>query len=308
MFFAKLLVRRVALLVALLAIVFVVVDLLPGDTARAVAGRNADPEQLALIRQRLGLDRPLPVRFWDWLSGVATGDFGSTARGQSINALLADKLPPTLLLGGIAFAVTVAASLLCGMWWAARPRGVAARVLQPATTMVVAVPEFVVAALLVLVFSLATGLLPAVTVADRSGYPASADMLVLPVLALAIPNIGWNTRVVHSAMLQAAGAPHVEHAVLDGLPRRDVLRRHMLPVALPTIVASYATTVGMLFGGALVVETIFNYPGLGAVLAGSVSDRDTSVVAAVVAVAGASIMCVLVLADAVRAWSVRGLR
>ncbi|MCP2291060.1 ABC transporter permease [Nocardia amikacinitolerans] len=306
--FARLLLRRVALLLALLAAVFVAVDLLPGNTARAVLGREATPEQVAAKERELGLDRPLVVRFLEWISGVATGDFGRTARGRSINELLADKFPPTLLLGGIALTVTVVASLLLGAWWATRSRGVAARVLQPGSTVAAAVPEFVLATLLIMVFSLATGWLPAVTITGRSGFPVSADMLVLPVLALAIPQIGWNTRVVRAALADAARAPHVESAVLDGLSTPHVLTRYLVPFAAPTIVASFATTVGMLLGGALVVETIFNYPGLGAVLAGSVADRDTSVVAAVVALSGVVIMLMLAVADGIRAWSLRGRR
>lgn len=313
--FARLLVRRIALLIALLATVFVVVDLLPGNTARAVLGRDATPDRIAAKERELGLDRPLPERFWDWISGVLTGDFGHTARGRPINELLADKFPPTLLLGGLALTLTVVASLLLGMWWVARQRVApsttvirrgAVRLLQPATTVAAAIPEFVVATLLILVFALAAGWLPAVTITDRSGFPASPDMLVLPVLALAIPQIGWNTRVVRAAMVDAAQAPHVESAVLDGISTRTVLLRHVLPFALPTIVASFATTVGMVLGGSLVVETIFNYPGLGAVLAGSVADRDVSVVASVVALSGVVIMCVLAVADGFRAWSLRG--
>ncbi|WP_225725327.1 MULTISPECIES: ABC transporter permease [unclassified Nocardia] len=305
---ARLLIRRIGLLIALLATVFVAVELLPGNTARAVLGRDATPEQLAAKRHELGLDRPLPQRFWHWISGVATGDFGRTARGMPINQLLADKFPPTLLLGGLAILLTVVISLALGSWWAMRGGSVLTRVLQPATTMAVAVPEFVVATLLILVFALGLGWLPAVTITGRSGFPAGADMVVLPVLALALPQIGWNTRVVRAAIADAARAPHVESAVLDGLSTRTVLLRHLLPFALPTIVASFATTVGMVLGGSLVVETIFNYPGLGAVLAGSVADRDVSVIAAVVALSGTVIMCMLALADAVRAWSLRGSR
>lgn len=306
--FARLLLRRVILLVTLLACVFVAVDLLPGSTARAVLGREAAPEQIAAKERELGLDRPLAVRFWHWISGVTTGDFGRTARGRPVNDLLVEKFPPTLLLGGLALAVTVLASLALGAWWAARPGSVAARVLQPTTTTAVAVPEFVIATVLILVFALALGWLPAVTITGRSGMPAGPEMLVLPVFALALPQIGWNTRVVRAALSDAALAPHVESAVLDGLPSRTVLVRHVLPFALPTIVASFATTVGMLLGGALVVETVFNYPGLGAVLAGSVADRDTSVVAAVVALSGVVIMVVLAVADGIRTWSLRGRR
>ncbi|WP_280479873.1 ABC transporter permease, partial [Nocardia cyriacigeorgica] len=203
-------------------------------------------------------------------------------------------------------AVPSAAARARGGGWSSRRGGVRGRVFNPTTTTAVAVPEFVVATLLILVFSLALGWLPAVTITGRSGFPASVDMLVLPVLALAIPQIGWNARVVRAALADASRLPHVETAVLDGLPERAVLARHVLPFALPTIVASFATTVGMLLGGALVVETIFNYPGLGALLAASVADRDTALMAAVVALTGVVIMVMLAAADAVRAWSLRG--
>lgn len=305
---AALLARRAGLLIALLALVFVVVDLLPGNAARAVLGRDAAPELVAAKEHELGLDRPLLVRFADWFSGLPTGDLGTTARGVPVSDLLADRFPQTLLLASLAFAVTVLVALACGMWWAVRPRSLGARLLRPGSAFVIAVPEFVVATVLVLVFSLWLDLLPAVTFTDRSGYPASADMLILPVAALAIPQAGWNLRVVRGALIDAASAPHVEHAELNGLPERAVLFRHVLPFAAPTIAASFATSVGTLFGGALVVETIFNYPGMGAMIAGSVSDRDAALVAGVVAVTGTAILCVLLLADAVRAWTHRGRR
>ncbi|MGV9680156.1 ABC transporter permease [Nocardia sp. NPDC003482] len=305
---AALVLRRLALLLVLLTLVFVVVAVLPGDAARMALDRNASPELIAAKRHELGLDRPLPQRFWHWLTGVLTGDFGTTVRGRPVSDLLAAAAPQTLLLGGLALLLTVVAALGLGMCWAARPSGWLARILQPSTAMVVALPEFVVAALLITVFSFAIGLLPAVTVAGPSGFPARPDMLVLPVLALALPHIGWNTRVVRGALGDAGRAPHVEQAVLEGVSRRRLLIRHVLPVALPTIVASVATTVGMLFGGALVVESLFNYPGLGALLAGSISDRDTALTAATAAVAGTVIMAILLLSDGVRAWAVRGRR
>lgn len=303
---ALLVTRRLALLVALLAVVFVIVDLLPGSAAQAVLDRDATAEQVEVKSRELGLDRPLPVRFCDWLGGAVTGDFGTTARGIPVADILAARFPPTLLLASLAMAITVVVSVLCGLWWAARPNGTAARLLQPGSAFVIAVPEFVVATLLVLVFSLWLGWLPAVTITGRSGYPASPQMLVLPVVALAVPQSAWNARVVRGALRDAAAEPHVENAVLNGLPERSVLLRHVLPFALPTVAASFATSVGTLFGGALVVETIFNYPGVGSTIAGSVADRDTALVAAVVALTGATIMGVLLTADAVRAWANRG--
>ncbi|MEJ3748907.1 ABC transporter permease [Actinomycetes bacterium KLBMP 9797] len=298
-----LLARRVALLVFLLALVFAAVELLPGDAARSTLERGASADAIAARSAQLGLDEPLPVRFLHWITGLATGDLGVSARGEPVSALLGSHLPNTMLLGGLAFAVTVLTALALGGLSALRSGRRLDRAIAAVSTIVVAVPEFVVASVLVLVFALWAGLLPAVTVAAADGRPASATMLVLPVLALALPQIGWNTRIVRAALTDELHAPHVEAAVLDGLSPWRVFVHHVLPGALPTIAAGAATSVGMLLGGAVVVETIFNYPGVGTILAGAVLDRDTALVAGVTAVTGATICTVLLAADLVRGWA-----
>ncbi|MDT3395108.1 ABC transporter permease [Streptomyces sp. B1866] len=298
---AGLLARRALLLAVLLAAVFLAVELLPGDAASATSERGESAADLAHRRELLGLDRPVPERFWDWMTGLPTGDLGTSARGESISGLLDRPFPNTLMLGGLALLLTLTVSVALGGWAALRPGGAVDRTVSGAATGVLALPEFIVAVALVLVFAQWLDWLPAVTLTDGDGYPASWRMLVLPVVALAVPQIGWNTRIVRAALADEARAPHVETAVLDGLPRRRVLVHHVLPGAAPAIAAGVATSTGMLLGGAVVVETIFNYPGIGSVLAGAVADRDSPVIAGVVAVTGAVITGVLLLADLVRA-------
>ncbi|MER6910468.1 ABC transporter permease [Streptomyces sp. NPDC000594] len=295
--------RRLLLLAVLLAAVFAAVELLPGDAANATSERGETSADIDARRVLLGLDRPVHERFADWMTGLPTGDLGVSARGESIADLLSRPFPNTLLLGGMALLITLFVSVGLGCWAALRPGGAVDRTVSATATGVLALPEFVVAVALVLVFSLWTGWLPAVTLAGADGTPASWDMMVLPVLALAIPQIGWNIRIVRAALADEADAPHVETAVLDGLPRHRVLTRHLLPGALPTITAGIATSTGMLLGGAVVVETIFNYPGIGSVLAGAVTDRDSPLIAAVVAVTGTVITLVLLAADLIRAWA-----
>jgi peptide/nickel transport system permease protein len=188
---------------------------------------------------------------------------------------------------------------------AIRPGSRLDRLISTSATMVIALPEFVVAGLLVLVFALWFRLLPAVTVTSFDGGIAP-EMFVMPVLALAVPQIGWNSRIVRGALLDETRAPHVESAIIDGLLTHQVMLRHVLPGALPTIAAGAATSVGVLLGGAIVVETIFNYPGIGSILAGAVGDRDAPLVAAVVAAAGTTIAVVLLASDLVRAWAIGG--
>ncbi|MFF4229278.1 ABC transporter permease [Streptomyces sp. NPDC001820] len=301
-----LLARRALLLAVLLATVFAAVELLPGDAANATSERGESAADLAQRRELLGLDRPVLTRFTDWMTGLPTGDLGTTARGESVADLLSRPFPNTLLLGGLALLATLVVSLALGCWAALKPGGRADRAVSATATGVLALPEFVVAVALVLVFALWTDWLPAVTLTDADGSPASWQMLVLPVLALAIPQIGWNTRIVRAALADEAKAPHVETALIDGVARMRILVHHLLPGATPTIAAGVATSTGMLLGGAVVVETIFNYPGIGSVLAGAVTDRDSPVVAGVVAITGAVITGVFLLADLVRAWASGG--
>lgn len=294
------LLKRVLLLAVLLALVFGTVELLPGDAATATAERGESAADVAARRAQLGLDRPVLERFGDWMTGLPTGDLGTSARGEKVTDLLSSAFPNTLLLGGIALLLTALVSLTAGCWAALRPGGRLDRAVSATATAVLALPEFVVAVALVLVFSLWTGWLPAVTLTGADGTPADWTMLVLPALALTVPQAGWNIRIVRAALADEARAPHVETAVLDGLPPHRVLTHHVLPGALPAIAAGLATSTGMLLGGAVVVETIFNHPGIGSVLASAVSDRDSPVIAGVTALSGAVITAVLLLADLVR--------
>ncbi|MEV5727928.1 ABC transporter permease [Streptomyces pharetrae] len=294
------LLKRAALLALLLALVFCTVELLPGDAAGATSERGESAADIEQRRRLLGLDRPVLERFWDWMSGLPAGDLGTSARGEPVTGLLSTAFPNTLLLGGLALLLTAVLSTAFGCWAALRPGGRVDRAVSGTATAVLALPEFVVAVALVLVLSLWTGWLPAVTLTDLDGNPDSWTMLVLPALALTLPQTGWNVRIVRAALADEARAPHVETAVLDGLPPHRVLTHHVLPGALPTIAAGLATSTGMLLGGAVVVETIFNYPGIGSVLASAVTDRDSPVIAGVTALAGAVITAVLLLADLVR--------
>ncbi|MET8626473.1 ABC transporter permease [Kitasatospora sp. NPDC004669] len=293
-------VRRLGLLVTLLAAAFAAVALLPGDAANATSERGETTTDTAARRAALGLDRPLAERFWDWMTGLPTGDLGTTAHGQPVTSVLAGPLPNTLLLGGLALAASLLGALALGGWAALRPGGRLDRTIAVLATAAFALPEFVLSIGLLLVFSLWTGWLPAVTLTGADGAPASWDMLALPALALALPQIGWNTRIARAALADQAALPHVRAAVLDGLPRYRILTHHMLPGALPAVAIATATSAGMLLGGAVVVETLFNYPGIGNVLAGAIADRDTPLVAGVVAATGAAISTLLLCADLIR--------
>lgn len=291
---------RLVLLIGVLALVFAAVDLLPGSAARGVLGANATEDAIAAKNAELGTDQAWPIRFLRWISGLATGDLGTSVRGQPVGDLISAALPETLVVVGAALAITVPASMLLGIWWASRASARSRRVLDGLTTGSIAVPEFVIATLLVAVFALALDALPAVTTLTTDGHVQSADMRVLPILALTIPQIGWNSRVVHAAVGDHLHDPHVTQAVLDGLAPRRILLRHVLPLALPTIATAAATSTGMLVGGAVVVETVFNHPGVGTLLSSAVAAKDTVTTTAIVALVGVLLAVILTASDAVR--------
>ncbi|MDQ1733750.1 MAG: peptide/nickel transport system permease protein, partial [Pseudonocardiales bacterium] len=170
--------RRVLMLFLLLALVFAAVQLLPGNAATATAERGLNAAEVVVVRTRLGLDRPLPERFLRWLSELLTGGLGTSARGEHVNQLLSSPFANTVLLGVLALVSTVTLSLILGCWAALRQGGVPDRIVSTAATVALALPEFVIAAALVLVLALWTGWLPAVTVANERGAPTSWSMLV----------------------------------------------------------------------------------------------------------------------------------
>jgi peptide/nickel transport system permease protein len=301
---AGLLLRRTALLVVLLALTFLAVEVLPGDAALSTMDREASPSEVAARRTQLGLDQPVALRFLHWMAGLARGDLGVSARGRPVWEVVGGHLPNTLLLGGLALVLTVLAAVALGGVAVLRPGGLLDRVVSSSSMVILALPEFVVANALIVVFALGLGVLPAVTVAASGGAPASPGMLVLPVVALAVPQIGWNTRIVRSALAEQLRAPHVDSALLDGLPRRRILLHYLLPGATPTIAAGVATSVGIVLGGTIPIETIFNYPGMGSVLLDAIRNRDAPLVTGAVALAGLAVTVVLVAADLLRAWSV----
>jgi peptide/nickel transport system permease protein len=293
-----------ALLAVLLALTFLAVDALPSDAARATLDPEASSAEVAARRVQLGLDQPVVVRFVHWMGGLVQSDLGVTARGRPVWDVVGQPFGNTLILGGLALALTLVVSLALGGAAVLQPGSLLDRTVSSSATMLLALTEFVVAIALIVVLALWLPLLPAVTPASSDGLTTSAQTLVLPVLALALPQIGWNTRIVRAALAEQLHAPHVDSAILDGLSRRRILLHYLLPGAVPTIAGGAATSVGMVLGGTVTIEAIFNFPGIGSVLTGAIRDRDTTLVAGVVALSGLAITVVLVLSDLLRAWAV----
>lgn len=281
------------------AVVFFITSLLPGDAAQMILGQNATPETVAALRQQLGLDQPLLVRYLHWLTGMVQGDFGiSFASHLPVSQLVAQRIPATFELAGITTLICVPLALIIGIIAAMNRGSRLDRALVIGTMATVAVPEFLVATVAVLIFAVKLHWVSAMTF----GSPDS-DLLsylkayALPVLTLCCVLVAQMARMTRAAIINQLDSPYLEMALLKGVsPLRAVLR-HALPNAVGPIANAISLSLSYLFGGVIIIETIFSYPGLASQLVDAVSNRDLPVVQLCVMLFAACYLVLLLAAD-----------
>ncbi|MEU8133437.1 ABC transporter permease [Streptodolium elevatio] len=278
--------------------VYALTEALPGDAAVVRAGDNPDPARIAALRDELGLNVSAFDRFTGWLAGIAHGDLGtSLASGRPVAQELARGLAPTALLAFGTLALVVPVAVLLGAAAAARERGLLDRGLTVVGVALYSVPEFALAVVLVAVFALHLGWLPATAVGAGADLTAEPAVLVLPFVVLAIRPVCSLARLVRVGLLDAYSSEHVRHARRLGLSSRRVLWRHALPGALAPAAQHLARTADWLLGGVVVVEAVFVVPGLGTALVDAVAARDVAVVQGLAVVFAATTVAVNLLAD-----------
>ncbi|OWW04911.1 peptide ABC transporter [Rhizobium sp. R72] len=280
--------RRLAGLIVTLAVVslliFVVMDLLPGDQASIMLGTSASPETLATLRHDLGLDQPLLWRYGEWFAGVFRGNLGqSYTYGVPVAGLILERLAVTLPLALMAIALSVAIAIPLGVLAAAHRGGLADAAASIFSQIGIAVPGFWVALLLIMLFSTALGWMPA------GGFPGwdagiwpALKALVMPAVALALPQAAVLTRVTRSAVLETLHEDFTRTALAKGLSKRRVLWRHSVPNALVPVLTILGLQFTFLVAGAVLVENVFNLPGLGRLAYQALSQRDIIVMQDVV--------------------------
>ncbi|MBI5088295.1 MAG: ABC transporter permease [Actinobacteria bacterium] len=267
-----------ALFVSLL--VFLATQVLPGDSARAILGREANPTALAQLREQLGLNRPLVTQYSSWLWDLLHGDLGTSyaSRGP-VSDLLRDRIANTLILSAAALVIIIPLSLVLGAVAGVRRGKPVDHAISASTLAAVAVPEFVTGTLLAALLAVTWKLLPAVSLVPTGESPlAHLDILVLPVLALTISGLAANVRMVRGGVSDQMTSEYVEAARLNGIPEGRVIRRHVLRNSVAPSIQTFAMTVQWLVGGVIVVESVFQYPGIGQSLVAAVGFRDAAVV------------------------------
>ena len=263
---------------------FAAFSLISGDAAIAALGTSATPERLAALRAELGLDRPLLVRYGEWLLGFFTGDLGgSISYQQPVGELLAPKIRLTLWLSLVSFLLITAVSIPLGVLTAGRRRFEGTRTALNQLGM--AVPPFFTGMLLSWVFGVglkwfAPGQFPDA----KEDFAGAAVYLLFAAAALSIPRIAMTVRMLRSTVQEELGKDYVRTAIARGNDRGQVLRRHVLKNALPPVVTFLAQTMAEIVAGSIVVEQVFVIPGLGRMLVSSIGGRDYPVVQAIVVI------------------------
>jgi peptide/nickel transport system permease protein len=281
------------ILIGVAAITFVLLYALPADPARMIAGRSATAQTVASIRRELGLDQPLFVQFWAYLSGLLQGDLGrSYAQKTEVWTLIVARLPATLTLMAAGIAVEVVLGITFGTIAAIKRGGAVDRVVMMASFVGVSAPQFVVALLLLYVFAVTLGWFP------MSGYGSFAHV-VLPAATLGVLGAGWYARMVRSAMIDVLNQDYVRTARAKGLSSRRIIFRHALPNAILPIVAMIGIDIGQFMGGVVVVEAVYGWPGIGQLAWQAIQQVDIPIIMGVTLTSALAIVTGNLVADVI---------
>lgn len=271
----RLLIAIISLLIVSFA-VFFATSMLPGDTASILLGQAATPEAVAGLRKAMHLDEPAILRFMGWLLGLMRGDLGiSYANNMPVAQLIGGRLVATLVLAAITTLVSVPLALLLGITSAMLRGSYYDRLVTVISIGVISVPEFMVATLAVLLFAVYLRWLPALS--STSEAHTLFDLMkiyAMPVITLTFVISAQMIRMTRAALIETLKTPYVEMALLKGASRSRMVFRHALPNALGPIVNAIALSLSYLVGGVIIVETIFNYPGIAKLMVDAVATRD----------------------------------
>jgi peptide/nickel transport system permease protein len=279
------LIRRTLLglvtLVLIAVIVYFATLVLPGDAANSILGQSATPARLANLRHQLHLDQPILTRFFHWITHAVTGDFGDSLAAQKpVTSVAGDRLANSAVLVFVSAFISTALGVTLGMYAAFKRDGPFDTVVSVLALIANAMPEFVVGIFVIVLFGVNVfHWFPAISILPPGTYIwEQPDKLVLPVVALVIVVTPYVFRMMRAAMIEALNSDYVEIARLKGVPARQIATRHALPNAVAPVIQVVGLNLLYLAGGIVLIETVFNYPGIGLLLVSSVNGRDVPMV------------------------------
>jgi len=295
--------RRVGLalltLFLLSIIIFFAGEVLPGNPGRAILGPFAAESAVKALDQQLGVNRPILTQYWAWLTGILHGDLGTSYQFRApVSTFLWPALGRSLKLAAVAFVIVVPVSIVGGVLAALYRGRLVDRSISVAGLSLSTVPEFVSGIVLIVVFAIGLKWLPVSANAPAGSSPLTQlRYLILPAIALVLILFGYIARMARAGTIEALDSDYVRTATLKGLPRSVVIRRHVLRNSLLPTITVIATQTGYLIGGLVVVETLFNYPGLGRLIFTAVTDKDFPMLEAGVLVIGVVYLLATLVAD-----------
>lgn len=265
-------------------LVFLAFSVIPGDPALHKLGTEATPEKVAALREELGLNRPLLVRYGKFLAGATRGDFGiSYSYGMAVSSMLAEKIPVTLTLSIMAFLMMVAVSVPLGIYTSRHQGGAADRIIYIFNQIIMAVPPFFAGILLTLVFGLTLHLFtPGGYVSYKKSVPGFLGYLIFPAVAVALPKAAMAVKLLRSSLMEEMKKDYVRTAYSRGNRSKGVYYHHGLKNALIPVITFWGMAFTDMMVGSIIVEQVFNIPGLGRVLLTAISNRDYPVVEGVI--------------------------
>ncbi|MCS6906691.1 MAG: ABC transporter permease [Anaerolineales bacterium] len=287
----KYLLRRLGFLILTLLItsmvIFIVTQFLPGDVARVILGREAGEAALEALREELGLKDPLPVQYTRWLVNFIRGDWGkSYSTKTEIRPLVLGRLRNSLMLAAVILVISVPLAILLGVIAGLNENKFVDNVISIASLAVVGLPEFVTGLVLIQIFSFRLKLFPAnSSIRPTTSFIEALPMLILPAMTATLVLLAYIARLTRAGVIEELKQQYVRTADLKGLPRRTVIFKHVLRNALIPTITVVAISMGWLISGLIVIENVFNYPGLGRLMVFAIDRRDLPLLQAVTMVA-----------------------
>jgi peptide/nickel transport system permease protein len=294
----------IPLLLALSVLAFALIHLIPGSAALRILGEGASPESIAQVERQLGLDQPLAAQYGRWVGGVVQGNLGqSLVQRRPVSQMIAERLPATLSLVTMAFAVALVVGLGSGIVAGIRPGSATDRSATVLASVGLAVPEFWLAVLLSLVFAVQLRWFPAVGYTPFSVSPAKwLQGLVLPAIALGLPSAAIIARQMRGSLVRVLQLEYIRAARASGLSPRSIVGRHALKNALIPVLTVIGFQIPVILGGAFVVEQVYAIPGLGSLTVRAILDRDLPLVQAIILLTGTLIILTNLVVDIGYAW------
>jgi len=273
-------IKRISLICVTLLVVslviFVITEVLPGDVASIMLGKDATEASLTRLREDLGLNRPAHVRYLSWIGGIVRGDMGNSLyMGEPIADIVGRRLKHSAILAVFAFLVGTPLAVAAGVWAGMRPNTKLDRLVSMTSLVGISVPEFVTGILLILFFSSTLHLLPSSSIILPGTTPLTRpQILIMPTLTITAVLFAYIMRMTRANVIEVMQTDYVRTAILKGLPMRRVILRHILPNAMLPTITVITINFGWMLGGLIIVENVFAYPGIGQLMLWSINTRD----------------------------------